>query len=300
MAGGLVMLVSTFFLPHGFTIFALCYALIASCATAFGVERIRVPPPNEYRPRWFVGAGNPAWLPAKPTTVFKPRVSIGWIGILLALMCGCLALLAGKYRTERTVQAKRDAAVSQILKLGGTVQQGMVSLAGTKVRDEDLAILRDLDGISSLNLGATNISNAGLKHIVGLTSLTSLTLSGTQVDDAGVTELRALPGLITLRLRQTMVTGTAFPIWSKRMSRVDLSLCPISQAGLQALAQSQFFQLDLSETAIDDEMISQIARFETYLLNVEHTHVTAEAARSIVGPNKVEFGGTTQRGQVNQ
>ena len=60
--------------------------------------------------------------------------------------------------------------------------------------DAEMASLRDLPTVESLDLTGTGITDAGLKHLAGLTNLQVLNLRGTQVTDQGVKKLQeALP-----------------------------------------------------------------------------------------------------------
>ena len=52
--------------------------------------------------------------------------------------------------------------------------------------DAELARLRGLGNLSSLNIRGTRISDDGMTHLKGLTNLRTLNLSGTQVTDAGL------------------------------------------------------------------------------------------------------------------
>ena len=62
------------------------------------------------------------------------------------------------------------------------------------MRDADLAHLKGLTGLQTLNLRRTDITNAGLAHLKGLTGLQTLSLWDTKVTDAGTNSLRkALP-----------------------------------------------------------------------------------------------------------
>jgi Leucine-rich repeat (LRR) protein len=87
----------------------------------------------------------------------------------------------------------------------------LVSLSGDKVADADLALLRGLKQLKTLNLGgAEKITDAGLAPLEALTTLTSLDLSDTAITDAGLVHLKPLSNLTNLELRGLKLKGDAF------------------------------------------------------------------------------------------
>ena len=79
-------------------------------------------------------------------------------------------------------------------------------LVGKDVRDEHLAPLADIQNLSELDLGNTQITAEGLKHISKANNLTKLSLANTSVDDAGLKHIEGLANLMSLNLYNTKVT----------------------------------------------------------------------------------------------
>src|SRR5262249_2624686 len=114
--------------------------------------------------------------------------------------------------------AEQDKSVTEIQKLGGKVDRDdkapgkpvtNVSLAITKVSDNDLVHLEKLVKLRRLSLVGTPITDAGLDHLKGLTELKRLYLVDTKVGDAGLERIKDLKGLEVLSLVGTQVSDSA-------------------------------------------------------------------------------------------
>jgi hypothetical protein len=79
-------------------------------------------------------------------------------------------------------------------------------LQGGSVTDAEIAPVKDIASLTSLNLGATKITDAGLANLKGLTNLTRLYLELTAVTDAGLANIKGLTNLTYLNLYGTKVT----------------------------------------------------------------------------------------------
>jgi len=120
----------------------------------------------------------------------------------------------------RFPQAKRQEEASiAIKKLGGEVipwaefigEPGYRKIIGVRfddseVTDDDLELLRSLNGPGALALRNTKISDGGLKHLIGLKRLHSLDLDGTKITDVGLETVSRMKGLVGLGLNGTCVT----------------------------------------------------------------------------------------------
>jgi len=101
---------------------------------------------------------------------------------------------AGVAKLEKTgVLAIRLAQNTNLLRVD-------FSLRGKEVKDEDLALLKDMPNLTELNLGGTTITNASLAHLKGLKHLTRLQLHNTKITDAGLDNLKDLTKLASLNL----------------------------------------------------------------------------------------------------
>src|SRR5262249_52753421 len=108
------------------------------------------------------------------------------------------------------------SAVGALEKLGGKVgldaqnaNEEVVleaDFGGTKVSNDDLALLEGLSSLRVLSLASTRLTDAGLAHLTGLAELRKLNLHNTQTTDAGLASLRGLTRLQTLCLSTTSVS----------------------------------------------------------------------------------------------
>ncbi|MBI2478996.1 MAG: hypothetical protein HYV60_10305 [Planctomycetia bacterium] len=67
-----------------------------------------------------------------------------------------------------------------------------LSLCGTSVSDDGVALLTELQQIDKLTLSQTDISDQALRHISRLSNLKELSLSGTRVTSAGIETLQEI------------------------------------------------------------------------------------------------------------
>ena len=85
-------------------------------------------------------------------------------------------------------------------------------LVGKNVNDGHLSPLADIQNLSELDLGNTQITEAGLKHISKANSLTKLSLANTAIDDAGMKQIEGLTNLMSINLYNTKVTDAGLAI----------------------------------------------------------------------------------------
>lgn len=127
------------------------------------------------------------------------------IRIIHLTIVGCLLLVGGCGSSARDV-------VTEIQQLGGGVsldEKGrvtFVNLSGTKVRDEQLAILARLPHLRKVWLHAAPIGDAGLAHLRELEHLEQVVLSQTKVTDRGLDVLKERKTLREVYLSETAVT----------------------------------------------------------------------------------------------
>jgi hypothetical protein len=77
---------------------------------------------------------------------------------------------------------------------------------GKDVKDDELALLKDMPNLVELNLGGLNITDASLVYIKPLVNLVRLQLHRTKISDAGLANLTGLTKLVSLNLYDTQVT----------------------------------------------------------------------------------------------
>lgn len=66
-----------------------------------------------------------------------------------------------------------------------------VTFLEANLSDDDIAVLKDMQGIEALILDGSDVSDASIPVLKSMLTLRQLSLSGTQVSDAGVEELVA-------------------------------------------------------------------------------------------------------------
>jgi hypothetical protein len=109
-----------------------------------------------------------------------------------------------------------------------------VDFRGSKITDDQLAVLKEFKGIRSLNVDLTDtgITDAGLKQLVKLSELSSLDLEGTQVTDAGVETLVNFFGELSfLSLGRTKITEKSYRQLFERFPRLQISRDKVATAG---------------------------------------------------------------------
>jgi len=127
--------------------------------------------------------------------------------------------------------------------------------------DQDLAQLKKLTGLRTLDLTATHVTDAGLAHLKELQGLLTLDLLVTQVTDAGLAHLSQLKRLQTLQLGGTKVTdaGLAALTKLKGLQALYLDVTKVTDAGLAALTELKGLQtLPLAGTQVTDAGLAHL------------------------------------------
>lgn len=138
---------------------------------------------------------------------------------------------------------------SEVAKIGGFLIEAVEMNSGNrtinswnlrgnkKVSDDNLKIVNELHGLSSLDLSRTSVTDVGLKHLKGHKSLYKLNLDGTTITDAGVENLKDLVRLKDLSLSDTLLTdkGLAELSMLKRLKILKLNKTMITEVGLLEL-----------------------------------------------------------------
>ena len=124
-------------------------------------------------------------------------------------------------------------------------------LGGNKVTDDDLFYLKDLHGLSVLELQNTQITDQGLVHLIGLTELWRLDLSDTQITDQGLAHLGKLTSLKYLGLSNTQVTDSGLKeLKGLQLPNLYLDGTEVTEgtaATMQAAAYVNFHRIDLTD-----------------------------------------------------
>lgn len=99
-----------------------------------------------------------------------------------------------------------------------------LNLAGTNIKDADLANLKGLTNLNRLHLENTTVTDAGLVHLKDLANLEYLNLYGTAVTDAGLEQLSGLTQLKNLYLWQTKTTEAGVANLKRSLPKVNVSI----------------------------------------------------------------------------
>ena len=198
--------------------------------------------------------------------------------------------------------AEQAKAIAEIEKLGGNVTVDekspgkpviSVDLQRTKVTDEGMECLTNLNQLTSLNLTATNVTNAGLANLEVLSQLQQLFLNDTKVTDAGLDHLKNLNQLHKLHLRNTEVTdaGLVHIKGLTQLKWLDIGGTQITNAGLVHLeVLSQLQQLFLNDTKVTDaglDHLKVLAKLQWLYLG--NTKVSDAGLKHIRGLTQLVF-----------
>jgi len=185
---------------------------------------------------------------------------------------------------ERNEVRKREVAIAEIEKLGGTMEFNHakpfrsgwlgplsgdstpgeiveVNFTRQKVTDAELIHLAGLRELKSLFLQGTMVTDAGLGNLAGLTELERLSLSSTLVTDAGLAKLTAFRKLEYLYLTHTQVTDEGL-IQLNNLSELkllDLNGTLVTDAGIPHFAKLKKLEaLDLRATKVTKQVVSEL------------------------------------------
>ena len=155
-----------------------------------------------------------------------------------------LAFLLGQVST--LLQADDQETIAAIRKVGGTVravEKGWevdFHLRGRSLTDDQLALVGELSGVTSLNLKRTRVTGAGLVHLKAMESLQMLHLEQTAVDDQGMQHLVTLKNLKYLNLFGTKITDRGLVHLSglTNLQRLYLWQTAVTDAGIVKLEKS--------------------------------------------------------------
>ena len=180
----------------------------------------------------------------------KHRSLLTYVGIFFALYF----IVYFVWAAVRYPDAKReDEACDAIRKLGGEVipwaqfigEPGYrkiiaVRLTGPKIMDDDLELVRSLNGPGTVDLRDSQVTDAGLKHLIGLKRLHALILSGTKITDVGLETVSSVNGLVGLELERTPVTDAGLEHLRGLVALKWLYLrdTKVTEAGVKRLQQA--------------------------------------------------------------
>ncbi len=96
-----------------------------------------------------------------------------------------------------------DEQIATVKGLGFIVS---LNLRGTKLTDAGLAPVTSCEGLERLHLEKTGVTDAGVKQLAALENLSYLNLYGTAVSDAAIEDIAAIKGLEKVYIFETKIT----------------------------------------------------------------------------------------------
>jgi hypothetical protein len=146
--------------------------------------------------------------------------------------------------------------------LAGMTRLEELDLSWTSTIDTDLADLKKLPRLRSLNLNHTQIRGAGMSHLGELPSLQTLRLAYTGTHDADLKHLEPLKALRDLDLENTWVTDAGLEALLRlpALTGLNLSHCrDVSDAGLERLKPlTRLKELRLDSTGIGNNGLKHL------------------------------------------
>ena len=144
---------------------------------------------------------------------------------------------------------------ADLAKLKGLEHLTTLNLAYSSITDAGLVNLADLKTLESLDLHFTQLRGTGLEHLKGLKNLTTLNIGGTHVTGAGVAHLKELTNLKKLQLGQKPAKFSDADIvhleTMQNLSWLQLNQTNITDKGVNHLYQLKNLEkLDLKETPV--------------------------------------------------
>jgi Leucine Rich repeat len=131
------------------------------------------------------------------------RTSRLWLVVPALVIAGCSE--GPPTQAELDAMSTMQSVHGQLSTNAGGHAASLI-LAGSTVRDEQLAPIEQLRDLTFLSLERTPIGDAGVAHLAGLTNLKQLSLAGTKVTDAGLAHLAGLSSLEDLDLEGLEIT----------------------------------------------------------------------------------------------
>ena len=225
----------------------------------------------------------------------------------------------GEHFSLREATAEQKESIAAIEKLGGRVTfdpvfsvnlhrctitaEGLVHLtrlgrleeliAWESVSDAELAPLKELTNLGTLDLSYTEITDAGLVHLKNLTNLRRLDLAGTKVRGDGLANLTRLANLEWLSLINTQASdaGLSHLKGMPNLKFLSLALTKISDAGVAHLeGLTKLENLILAETNVTDAglvHLKGLTKLEELFLN--NTKITDVGVAHLKGLTKLRL-----------
>ncbi len=186
-----------------------------------------------------------------------------------------------------------------------------LSFSGDEATDEVAMALKELTNLRSIAFEKSSITNVGVEALKGHTKLRSLKLASSLITDAGLEHLANLSNLVSISLQECNISDDGFEPLSKltKLKEAVVFKSDVASGPLKAFANAleltklnlrgtkltsqdlvahieafkNLQDLEISETAIDDDSLPTIAKLPNLkALNVWRTKVTDQGLESLV------------------
>lgn len=168
----------------------------------------------------------------KDLAPLKKLTTIRWVGghtdAGLAALRSAYLLHASMWATGR--DGKRPTSATEVTGF---------ELSGSKVADEGLKELADLENLATLDLGQTAVTDAGLKELTRLKSLAKLDLRLTKITDDGLKTLAGFKSLSELHVHANKTitdAGMKNLVGAEQLTTLNLAYTEVTKAGLAELS----------------------------------------------------------------
>lgn len=174
------------------------------------------------------------------------------------------------YRATHEISRQQRRFIAQLKSLGASANEApgpvtTISFNGSKVKDDDLSILRHFPDVVSLSLSSTKIGDVGMKHVASLKKLERLDLYRSQVGNEGLKHIKTLRNLTSLPMGETKVTDAGL-VHLRHMTQLEylgLRGDNITDAGLVHLKLlTNLTGLYLGETKVTDTGLPHISHMK--------------------------------------
>lgn len=175
--------------------------------------------------------------------------------------------------TQRTDSELKNAIVA----LANQPFVHAVAFCDTRITDQSMAALAQVQGIRKLYLDYTDVTDAGIYAIRHFSDLEVLHVPYTSVTARGIAYLGAHGKLRSLDMNGTMTQDDDLKhlrVFAQSLTVLNLSATPISSKGLRHLVfLSHLRELDISGTCVDQDAVSIIAKMPA--IRVLHIHAVS-------------------------
>ena len=231
------------------------------------------------------------------------------VSLLPGLFVVIVLLIGRPFVQGQSGQSKTEGLhailVAKIESWGGTAtvdsqtnEVVQVSLASTKITDQELGQLAPLNNLRVLNLSDTSTRDASLNALSSFRKLVALDLSTTFVNGEGLRHLSQLPELQILGLSGSQSSDRTLQELCSlaALKRIDLSGSRVTDAGLSHLEKiPQLEQIDLRGTRVTGTGFGELGNLmQLHSVILADTRLTNEGLKNAGGRRSIDCPGRRQ------